>query len=42
MHGIALRLLMNQDMEKVSGWFGYKRDVSYAGGKMAGDVDENE
>ena len=42
MHGLALRLLMNHDVEKVSGWFGYKRDISYAGGEMAGDVDENK
>ena len=38
MHGVALRLLMSSDVERVSGWFGYKRDIKYAGGPMAGDL----
>jgi hypothetical protein len=36
MHGVALKMLMNKDIMAVSGWFGYRRDLSYAGGDMAG------
>ena len=41
MHGVALKMLMTTDIMLVSGWFGYKRDITYAGGKMAG-VDAND
>jgi hypothetical protein len=41
MHGVALKMLMNRDIMQVSGWFGYKRDLSYAGGEMAGSGAKN-
>ena len=42
MHGVALKMLMNKDVRAVSGWFGYKRDLSYAGGIMAGTDAKNQ
>ena len=30
MHGVALRMIMPEDVKKVSGWFGYKRHYEYA------------
>ena len=30
MHGIALRMLMSNDVRQVCGWLGYKRGVQYA------------
>jgi hypothetical protein len=42
MHGVALKMLMNKDVRSVSGWFGYKRDLSYAGGEMAGTNARNQ
>jgi hypothetical protein len=42
MHGVALKMLMNKDVMAVSGWFGYKRDLSYAGGAMAGTNAQNQ
>ena len=36
MHGVALKMLMDKDVLQVSGWWGFKRDVRYAGGTMAG------
>jgi hypothetical protein len=32
MHGVALKMIMSKDVQDVSGWFGYKRDIKYAGG----------
>jgi hypothetical protein len=42
MHGVALKMIMSKDVKDVSGWFGYKRDIKYAGGKMAGEDAENQ
>jgi hypothetical protein len=42
MHGVALKMIMDKDVKDVSGWFGYKRDIKYAGGKMAGINQENQ
>jgi len=28
MHSFALRLLLNQDQKRISGWLGYKRDLA--------------
>jgi hypothetical protein len=41
MHGVALKMIMSKDVKDVSGWFGYKRDIKYAGGVMAGESAEN-
>jgi hypothetical protein len=29
MHGLALRLLMNEDHKRISGWLGYRRDIEH-------------
>ena len=44
MHGVALRMMMNEDVMKVSGWFGYKRHIKYAQEQIGNEkeVEENE
>jgi hypothetical protein len=37
MHGVALKMIMSKDVKDFSGWYGYKRDIKYAGGMMAGE-----
>ena len=33
---------MNEDVKDVSEWFGYKKDISHTGGKMASNKVDNE
>jgi hypothetical protein len=41
MHGVALKMIMSKDVKDFSGWYGYKRDIKYAGGMMAGEEAQN-
>jgi len=38
MHGLALRLLMNNEQKTLSGWLGYQRDLTYVNDDFAEEV----
>jgi hypothetical protein len=42
MHGVALKMMMSKDVQKVSAEFGFKRHVKYAGAQRAGEMGEGE
>jgi hypothetical protein len=37
MNQVALKLIMSNDVKKVSSWFGYQKNIKYAIDERAGD-----